>query len=258
MSEFTIPIVGNLLESIAAEFKDRVKPVPGSVLRVDLCGGANFLGGRICHTGIYLGNDEIAEITNVRGKARAHVVDPSDFLNGQGTNFIRTGLNIYVATDGCGRALAAPVRPGKFREDLFMRLNVVQLRVPPLREHLEDIDDIADHWWFGRFRKHLSPEQLAALKDYGYPGNVRELMNLLERAAVLGEGDFARLVAQHREMNAGFEADEEPSSGADVPPELLDEAIRHHVRRIFCKYARNVTRAAAALGISRTTLRKWM
>ena len=139
-----------------------------------------------------------------------------------------------------------------------MRLNVVQLRVPPLREHLEDIDDIADHWWFGRFRKHLSPEQLAALKDYGYPGNVRELMNLLERAAVLGERDFTRLVAQHREMNAGFEADEEPSSGADVPPELLDEAIRHHVRRIFCKYARNVTRAAAALGISRTTLRKWM
>ena len=108
MSEFTIPIIGNLLESIAAEFKDRVKPVPGSVLRVDLCGGANFLGGRICHTGIYLGSDEIAEITNVRGKARAHVVDPSDFLNGQGTNFIRTGLNIYVATDGCGRALAAP------------------------------------------------------------------------------------------------------------------------------------------------------
>lgn len=108
MSEFTMPIIGNLLESIAAEFKDRVKPVPGSVLRVDLCGGANFLGGRICHTGIYLGNDEIAEITNVRGKARAHVVDPSDFLNGQGTNFIRTGLNIYVATDGCGRALAAP------------------------------------------------------------------------------------------------------------------------------------------------------
>ena len=108
MSEFTIPIIGNLLESIAAEFKERVKPVPGSVLRVDLCGGANFLGGRMCHTGIYLGNDEIAEITNVRGKARAHVVDPSDFLNGQGTNFIRTGLNIYVATDGCGRALGAP------------------------------------------------------------------------------------------------------------------------------------------------------
>lgn len=107
MSEFVIPIIGNLLESIAAEFKDKIKPVPGSVLRCDLCGGANFLGGRLCHTGIYLGSDEIAEITNVRGKARAHIVDPSDFINGQGTNFIRTGLNIYVATDGCGRALGS-------------------------------------------------------------------------------------------------------------------------------------------------------
>lgn len=101
----TIPIIGNLIESVAAEFRDKIHPVPGSVLRCDLCGGANFLGGRFCHTGIYLGGDEIAEVTNIRGKARIHVVDPSDFLNGQGTNFIRTGLNIYVATDGCGKAL---------------------------------------------------------------------------------------------------------------------------------------------------------
>lgn len=108
MSEFTIPIIGNLLESIAAEFKDRVKPVPGSVLRCDLALGANFLGGRICHTGIYLGDDRIAEITNDEGKARAQVVDPYDFLHGQGTNFVRTGLNIYVATDGCGSPLGSP------------------------------------------------------------------------------------------------------------------------------------------------------
>ena len=102
-----IPIIGNLVESLAAEFRDKVSPVPGSVLRCDLCGGANFLGGRLCHTGIYLGDDEIAEITNINGRARVHVVDPSDFLNGQGTNFLRTGINIYVATDGCGRALGA-------------------------------------------------------------------------------------------------------------------------------------------------------
>ena len=116
MSEFTIPIIGNILESIASEFKDKIKPVPGSVLRVDLCGGANFLGGRVCHTGIYLGHDEIAEIANVRGKARVHVVDPGDFLNGQGTNFLRTGLNIYVATDGHGRALGAPEIAERARE----------------------------------------------------------------------------------------------------------------------------------------------
>ena len=108
MSEFTIPIIGNLLESIAAEFKDRVKPVPGSVLRCDLAFGANFLGGRICHTGIYLGNDRIAEVTNDDGKACVQVVDPYDFLHGKGTNFVRTGMNVYVATDGCGTALGSP------------------------------------------------------------------------------------------------------------------------------------------------------
>ena len=108
MSEFRIPIIGNLFESLAAEFKDRVKPEPGSVLRCDLAFGANFLGGRICHTGIYLGDDKIAEITNDDGKARVQVVDPYDFLHGRGTNFVRTGINVYVATDGCGSALGAP------------------------------------------------------------------------------------------------------------------------------------------------------
>ena len=104
---FKIPIIGNIVESFAAEFKDKVKPVPGSVLKCDLAFGADFMGGSLCHTGIYLGNDEIVEITNEDGKAKVNVVDPSDFLNGQGTNFLRTGINIYVATDGRGYALGS-------------------------------------------------------------------------------------------------------------------------------------------------------
>ena len=108
MAEFTIPIIGNLLESLAVEFKERVDPVPGSVLRCDLAMGANFLGGRLCHTGIYLGDDKIAEITNDDGKARVQVVDPYDFLHGKGTNFVRTGINVYVATDGNGNVLGSP------------------------------------------------------------------------------------------------------------------------------------------------------
>lgn len=82
-------------------------------------------------------------------------------------------------------------------------------------------------------------------------------MNLLERALVLGENDFARLVARHREMNAGLEEEESCSLNGNVP-DLLDDAIREHVRRVLRKYALNVTRAASALGISRTTLRKWI
>ena len=109
MSTFKIPIIGSFLEGFAAEFKKKIKPVPGCVLKCDLAGGANFLGGSLCHTGIYLGNDRIAEIVpdDESGKAVAHSVEPIDFLNGQGTNFLRTGINIYVATDGEGRALGS-------------------------------------------------------------------------------------------------------------------------------------------------------
>ena len=85
---------------------------------------------------------------------------------------------------------------------------------------------------------------------------MRELLNLLERAAVLDDHDFKRLVARHREMNA--ELLEDGQADREPVPELLDDAIRKHVRRILAKYALNVTRAASALGISRTTLRKWM
>ncbi len=199
--------------------------------------------------------DEIGELPLEAQGLLLRVLEGGRFMRVGGKDEIKTDVRLVTATN---RNLPRMVRQGKFREDLFMRLNVVQLRVPPLREHLDDIDDIADHWWFGRFRKHLSKEQIAALKDYGYPGNVRELMNLLERAAVLDERDFARLVAQHRSMNAGLEMDEQTAYAVEDIPDLLDEAVRRHVRRILCKYAQNVTRAAAALGISRTTLRKWL
>jgi len=107
MPIFRLPIIGNLIESFSAEFKEKIKPVPGSVLKCDLAFGVKLPGGSLCHTGIYLGNDEIAEITNVDGRAVVNVVDPTDFLQGQGTNFVRTGINIYVATDGDGRALGS-------------------------------------------------------------------------------------------------------------------------------------------------------
>ena len=104
---FKIPIIGSLVESFAAEFKDKIRPIPGCVLRCDLAGGASLMCGSICHTGIYLGDDRIVEIVPVKGKAKVHIVDPYDFLNGQGSNFTRTGINIYVATDGEGHALGS-------------------------------------------------------------------------------------------------------------------------------------------------------
>jgi transcriptional regulator with PAS, ATPase and Fis domain len=201
--------------------------------------------------------DEIGELPLDAQGVLLRVLEEGRFMRVGGTEEIETDVRLITATN---RNLPALVREGKFREDLFMRLNVVQLRIPPLRERPEDIGAIADNWWFNHFRKHLSDDQKAALASYAYPGNVRELLNILERAVVFKENDFKKLVAEHREMNADLCAD---AAGAASPPpadgpESLDEAVRAHVQRIYGKYGGNVTKTAAALGITRTTLRKWI
>jgi len=91
---------------------------------------------------------------------------------------------------------------------------------------------------------------------YDYPGNVRELLNLLERAVVLDENDFAALVREHREMNAGL-LDDGTDDGASAPDEL-DAVIRRHVRRVFDKYGQNLSKASSALGVARNTVRKYL
>ena len=207
--------------------------------------------------------DEIGELPLEAQGVLLRVLEEGRFMRVGGTEEIETDVRLITATN---RNLPALVREGKFREDLFMRLNVVPLRIPPLRERPEDIGAIADNWWFNHFRKHLSDEQKAALAAYTYPGNVRELLNILERAIVFKEDDFSKLIAEHRELNgdlsaggAGFVSDngKEAQDAADVPDDL-DDAIRRHVHRVFEKYARNVSKAAAALNITRTTLRKWI
>ena len=163
-------------------------------------------------------------------------------------------VRLVMATN---RDLPKLVAEGKFREDLYQRLNVVQLRTPSLREHKEDIPLIANSWW-RKFHDNrvLDEEQLAALMDYDYPGNVRELVNLLDRATALGEDDFAALMREHKEMNAGLLGGLELRSGRI--PDRLEDATKLHVRRVFEKYGQNLSRAAEALGISRNTVRKYL
>ena len=81
---------------------------------------------------------------------------------------------------------------------------------------------------------------------------------ILERAAVLDETDFARLIAKHREMNAGLQDSDRQETGGMVAPDELEEVIRQHVKKVFLKYAQNLSRASAALKISRNTLRKYV
>lgn len=176
-----------------------------------------------------------------------------------GTEEIPIDVRLITATN---RNLVEMVKKGKFRADLYYRLNMIQIRIPPLREHKEDIADIVSAWNAHRQTpngKYVEPPDetaVEALCTYDYPGNVRELLSILERAEIMGETDFAKLIYDYREMNAGLE--DAMAKGAVFLPEDLDGAMRCHVRRIFEKYGRNVTRAAHALKVSKNTVRKYL
>ncbi len=198
--------------------------------------------------------DEIGEMTFDVQALLLRVLEGGRFMRMGGHEELRCDVRLVTATN---RDLPAMVRAGKFREDLFMRLNVVQLRTPSLREHKEDIPAIANAWWRTCHDNHVLDErQLAALMDYDYPGNVRELINILDRATALEEYDFEALLREHKEMNAGLLCGLELQSGR--VPDKLDGAIRVHVRRVYEKYAQNLTRAAEALDVSRNTVRKYL
>ena len=216
-----------------------------------------FTGATEQHIGLFersnggtLFLDEIGELPLEAQGILLRVLESGRFTRVGGTKELETHVRLITATN---RDLAAMVREGKFREDLFYRLNVVQLRVPPLREHKSDIEQIANSYWLKRHRRRLEPEQIAVLESYDYPGNVRELRNILERASVLAISDFAKLLAEHKQMMQNLT----PQHSEDVPDEL-EAAIRLHVKHVYEKYNNNLTRAAEALKASRNTVRKYL
>ena len=197
--------------------------------------------------------DEIGELPLEAQGLLLRILEGGRFMRMAGREEISVDVRLITATN---RNLPKRVHEGKFREDLYQRLNVIQLRIPSLREHKEDIRDIADGWWLQHNKAHLAEEQIAALMEYDYPGNVRELLNLLERATVLGEDDFVALVNEHKEMNAGL-TDNAASELAATPDEM-DAVMRLHVRRIFDKYGQNLSKTAEALKVARNTVRRYL
>ena len=199
--------------------------------------------------------DEIGELPFEAQGLLLRVLQENKFQRLGGTEDIAADVRLITATN---RDLARMVRDGKFRRDLFQRLCVIQIPLPPLRERKEDIVAIADSWWYANNGgKHLSKKQLADLQDFGYEGNVRELVNLLERALVLEERDFAKVIDEYREMNKGLFADDEvKATASEEAPVRLDDAIRQHVRRIYEANGCNITAAARALDVAPNTVKK--
>ena len=194
--------------------------------------------------------DEIGELPLAAQGILLRVLEGGRFSRLGGKEEVEVDVRLIVATH---RDLAGMVRDGKFREDLFHRLNVIQIRIPPLREHKEDIAQIANGYWLNQHGRRLEPRQIEALMAYDYPGNVRELFNLLERASVMEETDFGRLLAEHQELTASLA----PKADAEYP-DNLEEMTRQHVRQVYEKCGSNLTKAAEALGAARNTVRKYL
>ena len=220
-------------------FTNAVERTDGLFLQAD--GGTLFL-------------DEIGEMSLDVQSLLLRVLEGGRFMRVGGKEELKCDVRLITATN---RDLPRLVVEGKFREDLYQRLNVVQMRTPSLREHKDDIPIIANAWW-RKFHNNavLKEEQIAALMDYDYPGNVRELINILDRATALEEDDFELLMREHKEMNAGLAGGLTLKSGR--VPDKLEDAIRIHIHRVYEKYGQNLTRAAEALDVSRNTVRKYL
>jgi two-component system response regulator AtoC len=142
------------------------------------------------------------------------------------------------------------MRAGRFREDLYYRLAVVTIELPPLRERHEDVPELVEHFLttrpVGPTRYRIDPEAVAALARYGWPGNVRELANVLERAQILAEDHVITL-------------DDLPDAIVDAAPVEGDpghlrEVERRHVLEVLEQHQGNKVQAARVLGISRRAL----
>ncbi|EYS87806.1 chemotaxis protein CheY [Cupriavidus sp. SK-4] len=161
----------------------------------------------------------------------------------------------------CNRNLANEVTAGRFRQDLFYRLDVVSVAIPPLRTRPEDIVPLADHFseqlsaQLGLPAVPLSPSLMRVLKGYDWPGNARELRNLVERALILGEYPVELLAHQADPAQANLpEAEREDAAMPADDGTLLESVERRHILQVLAAEGGNRVEAARRLGISRRTL----
>jgi two-component system response regulator AtoC len=152
------------------------------------------------------------------------------------------------------------VTDGRFREDLYYRLHVVPIAVPPLRERREDIPLLAQHFirqysqHFGRRIEGLSPEALAVLQEYRWPGNVRELQNVIERLVGLAEGPLLGLGDLPLDLLVPDHHGRSRLSGFSLV-EATEEFERQIVLRMLERVRWNVSEAARLLGVHRNSLK---
>ena len=194
--------------------------------------------------------DEISEMSPQLQAKLLRVTQDGRFQRVGSNAEIHTNARILAASN---RNMDEEVKLGRFREDLFYRLNVVELNVPPLRERPEDIPRLANHFVteLTQGRARLSASVVESLERYAWPGNVRELRNAMERAALLSRGEL--ILPEHLPARVRGAAQAAPAVElADA--ERLEEMERQAIVQALRKHNFNRTETAKALGISRRAL----
>lgn len=198
--------------------------------------------------------DEIGDTSPDFQTKLLRVLQERQFFPVGGENPKRTEARVIAATHQPVEELIAE---GGFREDLYFRLRVVDMRVPALRERVDDIPLLANHL-LARIRletgqdvRRISEEAMERLTEYAWPGNVRELENALTRAAIVARGPV--IGAEHLRLEVEDGAMPRPAAASGAS-ELLDGVVEAHVRKVLEAHDGNKTETARALGISRSRL----
>lgn len=205
--------------------------------------------------------DEVAEMPLEMQVKLLRVLQEQEFERVGGVNTIKVDVRIITATN---KDLEAEVKAGKFREDLFYRLNVVPIHLPPLRERREDIDALV-RYFLMQFNEKLkkgvtglTPETLQALRSYAWPGNIRQLENVLERMILMCDGSVLTNADLPDEIEAVAvgkrENGEEPASLKQIVRKQTQSLERDLIEKALEETGGNVTRAAEKLGLSRKGL----
>jgi two-component system nitrogen regulation response regulator NtrX len=177
-----------------------------------------------------------------------------------GHEFVQVDVRVIAATN---KNLEEQIASGNFREDLFYRLNVIPFHVPPLRERVEDVRLLADHFLreftssYGRKPKELTEDAYRVLSEYSWPGNVRELKNLMERIVIMNPQ--VRIDARHIPLNSGRRAAAERTMDHYASLSQVREAAeREYILKKLEETRGNVTRTAELLGLERSNLYRKM
>jgi DNA-binding NtrC family response regulator len=245
--------------------------LPESILESELFGHerGSFTGASSTKHGLFeearggtLFLDEIGEISPKMQVQLLRVLQEGEIRRVGGAETIKVDARVVAATN---RDLKAEVASGRFREDLFFRLQVVTVHVPPLRERRGDVPALIRHFIarhaerLGRTAPRVAPEVLEMLGAYAFPGNVRELSHILERAMLLAREGVITGSDLPPDVTAAW-AQQGPSSGGlgslaeDWPTLAVLE--RRYIDRVLSRTGGNKTRAAEVLGIDRRTLNR--